>query len=144
MSIRTQRVASAIQRAVQKAIAKGLSDPRVRGLITITSVEVDEDLRHANLRVSVMPAEHAELTMHGLKAAAKHIRHLIADDLVLKQTPHLRFKLDAGASKQAGVFIALAQVRQELDALEPASDHAGETPEPDATEAPGAAEGEGS
>ncbi len=142
MSIRTQRVASAIQRAVQKAIAKGLSDPRVRGLITITSVEVDEDLRHANLRVSVMPAEHAELTMHGLKAAAKHIRHLIADDLVLKQTPHLRFKLDTGASKQAGVFIALAQVRQELDALDPPSDESVPSAESDAADGSGSASGE--
>ncbi len=115
MSRRSERVAAEIKRSLQKVFSKGLSDPRIRGLITITSVKSDEDLRVANITFSVMPSEHAEITQHGLRAAAKHIRHLIADDLVLPQTPFLRFKLDSNAGKQADVFSALAKVRAELD-----------------------------
>ncbi len=129
MSIRSQRVASSIQRLVQQAIGKGLNDPRIRGLITVTHVNVDDDLRNANIRVSVMPHEHGELTLHGLKAAARHIRHTIADDLVLPQTPHLHFKLDTGAAKQADIFSALAKVRTELEESEVADPQAGE-PQP--------------
>lgn len=115
MSRRSDRVAAEIQRSLQKVFSKGLSDPRIRGLITITSVKADDDLRTANVLLSVMPSEHSELTLHGLRAAAKHIRHLIADDLILPQTPYLRFKLDSNAGKQADVFSALAKVRAELD-----------------------------
>lgn len=136
MSRRSERVAAEIQRALQKVFAKGLSDPRINGLITITSVKADEDLRTANVLLSVMPYEHAELTLHGLRAASKHIRHLIADDLVLPQTPHLRFKLDANAGKQADIFSALAKVRAELDDAEP-ENAASENAVPDETEQAG-------
>lgn len=117
MSKRSDRIASSIRRSVQGAIAKGMSDPRIRGLITVTRVEIGEDLKRATVFVSVLPADKGDLTMHGLRAAAKHIRHQIADDLVLPNTPELVFKLDQGAKQQAEVMAALARVRAEMTDL---------------------------
>ena len=113
MSHRTDQVASTIQRVLQDQLARGLSDPRVKGLITITGVRVTDDLKTAIVRVSVLPAEHQDLTMHGLKSAARHIRHQIADRLALKRTPELVFELDESLKRQAGVLDALAKVAAE-------------------------------
>jgi ribosome-binding factor A len=96
-------------------LAKGLSDPRVRGLITVTRVEVPEDLKQASIHISVLPAENGELTMHGLRAAARHIRHQIADQLVMPNTPMLVFKHDVSTRQQAEVLGAIARARAELE-----------------------------
>lgn len=130
MSVRTQRVGALIQEAVQAVLVRGLADPRVRGLITVTGVVVSDDLRQATVRVSVLPAEHAELTLHGLRAASAHIRHKIADAIALPETPRLLFKIDRGAREQAGVLAALARVRAEQEEAG-ATAHA-----PDAGDAP--------
>ena len=78
MTVRNVQVASIIQRAVQVLLTRGLSDPRVRGLVSVTRVSVTPDLAQATVFVSVIPNTRAELTMHGLRHAAKHIRSALA------------------------------------------------------------------
>ncbi len=51
MSHRTQQVSSIIQRGVQTVIGRGLHDPRVRGLISVTKVVIDADLSQATVFV---------------------------------------------------------------------------------------------
>ncbi|MEO1585057.1 MAG: 30S ribosome-binding factor RbfA [Planctomycetota bacterium] len=114
MSQRTDQIAGLLREAIQKVIAKGLHDPRVKGLITVTRVTVSEDLRSATVYISVMPDDARDLTMHGLRAASKHIRHQISDSLALRRVPDLLFKPDAKAARQAAVLDALAKA-----ALEP-------------------------
>lgn len=115
MSQRSDQIAGLVREAIQKVIAKGLHDPRIRGLITVTRVTLSEDLRSATVYISVMPDTHRELTMHGLRAAAKHIRHAISDQLALRRTPDLLFKTDAKAARQTAVLDALAKVATEPD-----------------------------
>ncbi|MBZ0171785.1 MAG: 30S ribosome-binding factor RbfA, partial [Phycisphaerales bacterium] len=74
MSRRTEKLGATIQRDLQAVLARGLQDPRVRGLVTITGVRVTDDHAHAFVSVSVLPAEHQSLTMHGLDAAAGFLR----------------------------------------------------------------------
>ncbi len=119
MSQRSDQVAGLLREAIQKVIAKGLHDPRIKGLITVTRITVSEDLHSATVYVSVMPEQHRDLTMHGLHAAAKHIRHQISDALALRRTPDLLFKPDAAAARQAAVLDALAKVASEPE-TEPA------------------------
>lgn len=110
--LRPLRVASTIQRALQEALARGLADPRIQGVVTISDVRVSADLRHATVRVSIYPEEEESLTMHGLRSAARHLQHAISDKLELRRTPALRFELDRGLKAQAAVLRALAQERQ--------------------------------
>lgn len=105
---RTDKLSAELQRAVQRVIVKGLSDPRARGLITVTGVEVAKDLRDATVRVSVLPHEHEKLTLHALKDAARHIRREAAEHVAMHRLPEFHFKLDASMKKQAEVIEALA------------------------------------
>ena len=113
MNRRTEQIASLVRGAVQEVLARGFQDPRIRGLITITGVTVSADLKAATIMVSVFPEDRQDLTLHGLRAAAAHIRHEVSERLDLRTTPHLHFKLDTSLKKQAGVFEALSRVAEE-------------------------------
>src|SRR5690349_1273233 len=107
MSLRTDKIASVIRHAVQDVISRGLGDPRVRGLISITRVEVTDDLAEAKVHVSILPEKYEELTMHGLHDAAGHIQHAIGPAITARRLPHLRFVKDDSLKKQAMLDSAL-------------------------------------
>lgn len=113
MSRRAEQIASTIQRAVQAVLDRGLQDPRVSGMITVTGVRVAPDLMAATVSVSIYPAEKQELSMHGLRRAAGHIRHDISDAVGLRRTPELTFKLDESLKKQAAVLEAISRASAE-------------------------------
>lgn len=109
MSHRPEQVASVIRRAVQEQIQRGLHDPRVRGLVSITRVTVDDDLSEACIAISVLPAEHEALTLAGLRSAATHLQRRAREGLPLRRMPHLRFVLDDSLKKAAAADAALAR-----------------------------------
>ena len=114
MSKRRSQLNTTIQRAVQQVIGKGLNDPRIRGLITVTRVDLQEDLRTAIIDISVLPEERQNLTMHGLTAGARHIRHEISDQINMPKAPNLVFRLDRSLKVQANVINA---INKEMDDL---------------------------
>lgn len=111
MSQRTDQLASVIRAAVQAVLSRGLGDPRVRGLISVTRVDVALDLAQAKVYVSVLPAEQAPLAMHGLRSAAGHIQSEIARDVVARRMPRLSFSLDDSLKKQAMIDQVIAQTQ---------------------------------
>lgn len=113
MSQRTHQIASVIQTAVQRVITRGLNDPRVRGLISVTKVEVSPDLGEARVFVSILPAEHSELTMYGLRSAAGHIQAEIAKEVAARRLPRLSFRLDESLKRQAALDQAIQQDQRE-------------------------------
>ena len=54
---RPDRVAEAIREEVARFLADGVKDPRVRGLVTVTGVDITRDLRHAKIFVSIMGSD---------------------------------------------------------------------------------------
>lgn len=117
MSRRAERVAATIRRLLQERMTRGLNDPRVRGLVTITGVELVDDLRTAKVTVSVLPREHAPLTLHGLRAAAGTIRRDVMRRMHIRDMPALRFVIDEGHQRSAEVLglIALDRERREAE-----------------------------
>jgi ribosome-binding factor A len=114
LSHRLEQLTSAIERGVREVFARGFSDPRIGGLITITSVRVLPDLSQAFISVSVLPQEKEQLTLHGLSAAAKHIRHEVGEIVNTRTLPHFQFKLDSSVKKEAAVLRDLDRVREDL------------------------------
>jgi ribosome-binding factor A len=114
MTRRIEQLGGEIHKAVQAAIDRGLQDPRISGLITITGVRITPDLKIAFVNVSVLPAERQKLTMHGLESASRHLRREIGSKLAVRQMPELVFKLDESLKKQAGVLEAIAKANEDL------------------------------
>jgi len=124
MGVQADKISAQIHRSVQGVLSRGLNDPRVKGLVTVTRVDLSGDLLNATVLVAVHPESHADITMHGLRSAAAHIRHSIADALETRRTPHLSFKLDQGFRQEARVHAALREIApppETSDSTEPAS-----------------------
>src|SRR5262245_20459949 len=100
MSQRTEQLGSVIQGSVQRLITRGLNDPRIGGLISVTKVEVTDDLAEARVFVSILPAERSELTMHGLHSAAGYVQREVAKDVAARRMPRLSFRLDTSLKRQ--------------------------------------------
>jgi ribosome-binding factor A len=131
MSHRPEQLESALMRQVSQVLERGLADPRVKGLMTVTGVKLTEDRRTAVVSVSVLPAEHARGTIRALRHAAPHIRSQVARGIRARHTPRLEFKLDEALKRQAEVFRALEQARQLTPPDPPEPDGPGQSQETD-------------
>lgn len=107
MSRHRDQVASVLARAVQGVLSRGLNDPRVRGLASVTRVDVSPDFANAVILVSVMPEEHASRTVHGLRHAAPHIRSEVGKRVRMRRVPHLTFKLDESLKRESRILAAI-------------------------------------
>ena len=129
MSRRTEQLASTIQLQLQMMLARGLSDPRVRGLITITGVRVTEDLTTAFVSVSVLPAEQQTLTMHGLRAAAAFLRRELGDKIAIPTRPTLPCPPPSPTTRPAAGPAARPRARAPGGEDHAAEEDAGGTPD---------------
>jgi ribosome-binding factor A len=73
----------------------------------VTRIEVTPDLAEARIHVSVLPAEHARLTLDGLTHAVAHVQREVNSRVAMKRVPRLSFVLDDYLKKQAEVYAAI-------------------------------------
>jgi ribosome-binding factor A len=96
VSRRTSRLAGEIREEVAQIIASGLKDPRI-GFVTVTRVDLTEDLRTARVFVGVLgDAAQRDKSMAGLGQAAGYIRREVGKRIRVRHTPELLFKYDTG------------------------------------------------
>lgn len=103
MRVRAERMALQVKRDISEIIRSQVKDPRV-GFITVTDVEVSNDLTHAKVFVSVFGSqEERRATMETLERATGFIRSEIGRRIRLRVTPELHFKLDESAEYGARI-----------------------------------------
>jgi ribosome-binding factor A len=73
-----------------------VKDPRV-GFLTVTDVEVTNDLKNAKIYISVLRDEERTATMEALTASASFIRNELGRRLRMKTIPLLTFHLDTSS-----------------------------------------------
>ncbi|MEE9404786.1 MAG: 30S ribosome-binding factor RbfA [Algisphaera sp.] len=115
---RKLQVESLLQRTVAQVLQRGLADPRIKGLVSVTRLEASVDLKTANVFVSIIPEEHEALTMHGLKDAARFIQAKVKQKVALRVVPHLRFVVDESIKKQEAVLLAIQEGMERTGARE--------------------------
>ncbi len=123
-----EQMASALMRAVQQIIARGLQDPRVSGLITVTNVRVTPDLAEAFISVSVYPEDREKLTLHGLESAKAFIRREAGDLIKSRSIPAFVFRLDRSLKVQAGVLQDINRAMEATRASEASREAEGDRP----------------
>ena len=95
---RTARINTQIQRELAEIVRDELRDPRVKG-VTLTSVEVSPDMRHAKVHVSVLALDGKPLeAAKALNGAAAKLRQSLKRRLAIKHIPELHFHGDATAA----------------------------------------------
>lgn len=111
---RPAQVGSLLARTLQERLARGLHDPRYRGLVSILEVRVSPDLADATVFVSVLPAEAGPLSVEALRHAARHLAGEMLKRTRLRRIPRLHFRLD-DRLKQAATLEASIRSGLDLD-----------------------------
>lgn len=117
---RIGRINEEIMRELSDAI-RGLKDPRVQQMLSITAVDTAADLRTAKVYVSVFDKEKSAEVLKGLKSAAGYLRRHIGAALQLRHTPELVFIEDHSIENGARIFDILST----LDIPEEPNDESG-------------------
>ncbi|MBY0358412.1 MAG: 30S ribosome-binding factor RbfA [Candidatus Obscuribacterales bacterium] len=85
-------------------ILRGLRDPRMGGLISVTDVECSPDCRRARIFISVFGEETQQTgTLEALTDHAGEIRGELGRRLQLRFAPDISFKLDNSLERGAQV-----------------------------------------
>jgi ribosome-binding factor A len=122
MRIRPERVAHRMIREVADILRTRVRDPRVSQWVTVTDVEITEDLASAQVFVSVLPTgEERERTLAALAGAAGFVRRELAPRLGLREVPEIRFRLDHSIERGARV----EELLRRLQSGQPVDDEEG-------------------
>jgi ribosome-binding factor A len=93
------RVADIIKAEIAMLLIRKIKDPRVTQ-VTITRVQVSDDLRHARVFYSMLGDESPENAAKGLESTKGFIRSSLARVLEMKYVPALQFKHDLAGKRQ--------------------------------------------
>ena len=91
-SHRLGRINSELQNEIAKVINYELKN--IKGIVSVTRVNITPDLRYAKVYVSILDNKNAGKTMETLKKDSKFIRGRIANTINLRITPELVFEYD--------------------------------------------------
>ncbi|MEJ2313404.1 MAG: 30S ribosome-binding factor RbfA [Nitrospirota bacterium] len=90
---RSQRVGHLLKEEVSDIVLNRVKDPRM-GFLTVTDVEVADDLKLARVYVSTLKDEDRESAMEVLDSAKGFIRSELKKRLRMKTIPALEFRFD--------------------------------------------------
>ena len=102
-SNRIGRINEEVQRELA-ALIPTVKDPRVTGMISVTAVDVTQDLKYAKVYISVLDKEDSSQVLKGLKSAAGYLRRELGRALNLRHTPELTFFQDDSMAKGARIL----------------------------------------
>jgi ribosome-binding factor A len=110
---RTDRVSDLILREISEILLRDIKDPRI-GMVTITRVEVSDDLSLAKIYYSVIGSEKEyNDSTEGLKHAASFIQRLLKKRLAIKHIPHLNFIVDHSVDYSFEIEGLIRKIKEE-------------------------------
>lgn len=115
--VRTERISEEIRRELAQIIPDKIKDPRVNGLISITAVDVTNDLSYANVyvtRYNQTQEEKKEL-MQGLEKASSFIRGELGKTIKIRHVPELYFSLDTSLEYGAKIESLIDKIKEPED-----------------------------
>jgi len=107
---RSERVGDQIRMEIADILMTKVKDPRI-GFVTVTAVEVSDDLRNAKVFISVLGAEAAR-SFQGLEKARSFIRSELGRRLKLRFVPELSFHEDHTVEDAAKVYKLMERIKE--------------------------------
>ncbi|MBD5632945.1 MAG: 30S ribosome-binding factor RbfA [Candidatus Eremiobacteraeota bacterium] len=110
---RMGRIDHELQRELAKLISTELKDPRL-GFVTVTRVEITNDLQTAKVFVSIIGDRHvAKQSMEALERAKGFLRGELGHAVSLRHTPAISFVEDRSTERAIALSQVLAQTARE-------------------------------
>jgi len=110
---RADKVVESIKEEISNIVDREIKDPRI-GFVTITHVELKDDLRYAKVFFSKMGTQdEKKKALKGLESATGFIRKLVAERLDLRYAPEIVFKLDESAEYSQHIEDVLKKIKEQ-------------------------------
>ena len=114
---RSERVSDQMKHEIADILMRKIKDPRI-GFVTVTDVEVADDLRNAKVFVSVYGGDKEE-TLKGLKSATAFIRLELGRRMRMRFIPELLFRFDATVERGAHIMELLHELDKDKEKKDP-------------------------
>jgi len=116
---RNQRVKDLIREEISSIVLQEVKDPRV-GFITVSNVEVTEDLRVAKIYFALNGSDQERKnSMTGLQRAQKFIRYKLGQKVRLKYLPELIFREDHSVEHVDQISKILIKLKDKGELVDP-------------------------
>jgi len=117
MSRRTDRLSVLFRAELADLIGNELRDPRITGMISITSVDVSPDLEHATVYVSVLAdeAKQQAASLAVLNNAAPFLRKQMMERVHIRRVPTFEFEADHTIEEGARMLDLMKKVAAERE-----------------------------
>ncbi len=110
---RAKRVGDNILKEIANLLLFKVRDPRVRG-VTVTGVQLSDDLKHAKVYYSVMGTqEDVKTAQAGLDSAKGFIKREIGLRMELRYVPDLMFVYDPSLKWSSKIDELIEQIKEE-------------------------------
>ncbi len=113
---RIVRLNSLLREVLSEVIRDDVRNPMVAKFVSVTSVDISNDLQHAKVYISVIGTpQEKENTIKALQSAAGFIAILSSKKVVMRYFPALTFKLDVAVEQQIRIDELLHKIKEEHD-----------------------------
>jgi ribosome-binding factor A len=108
---RAARVSDQMKQEIADILMRKIKDPRI-GFVTITDVEITDDLKNAKVFVSVYGGD-KDASLKGLKSASPFIRSELGRRMRLRVVPEILFRFDSTVEQGAHIMELLRDIEQD-------------------------------
>ncbi len=108
---RAARVGDQMAHEIADILMRKIKDPRI-GFVTVTGVDVSDDLRNAKVFVSIYGGS-KEDTLKGLDSASAFIRSELGRRMRLRLVPEIIFRFDETVERGAHLMDILRDIKKE-------------------------------
>jgi ribosome-binding factor A len=111
---RHERIGEEIAHEINAMLAGELKDPRLEGMVVVSEVRVQPDMKHARVFINARGTSKEQAdTIKALEHAAGYIRSEIIERLQVRRLPELHFALDLSEERVARVEQLLKEVKKD-------------------------------
>lgn len=104
MYSRIDRVRKTLMKELSDILLKGVKDPRIEGVVSITDIELPSDFSQAKVYISVYGSEEQKKqVMEALRDNAPKMRKEVGKRIRLRNTPELHFYPDSSIERGSKV-----------------------------------------
>ena len=101
---RADRVGDQMKQEIADILMRRIKDPRI-GFVTVTDVDLADDLRNATIYVSVYGSDaEKQESLKGLRSAAAFIRSELGRRMRMRHLPELAIRFDASVERGAHIM----------------------------------------
>lgn len=120
MTKRTKRLNSLLREVISEVVRNDVDNPKVSKLVTITDVDISNDLHYAKVFIGVIGDDQEKKdTLEALQSASGFISVLASKKVVMRHFPQLTFKLDDSVEKHLRIESVLQKIEHEREEREP-------------------------